>query len=38
MRERLYAMRKSTAIIRPVLGRFHEVLDAGQRTRFAELM
>ena len=38
MRERLYAMRKSTAIIRPVLGRFHEVLDAGQRTRFAEVM
>jgi LTXXQ motif family protein len=38
MRERLYAMRKSTAIIRPVLGRFHEVLDAGQRTRFAEMM
>jgi hypothetical protein len=38
MRERLYAMRKSTAIIRPVLGRFHEELDAGQRTRFAEVM
>jgi hypothetical protein len=37
-RDRRYAMRKSTAIIRPVLGRFHEVLDAGQRTRFAELM
>jgi hypothetical protein len=35
MRQRLAAVRATTAAIRPALMRFYEALDQGQKVRFA---
>jgi hypothetical protein len=35
MRKRLTAVRAATAAIRPVLARFYEALDQGQKVHFA---
>ena len=38
VRKKIEALLQSIAIVRPALSRFDEVLERGQRDRFAELM